>query len=93
MLRIDCPWCGPRDEDEFVNGGDAHIDRPEPPEQVSPEDWAAYLFFHTNPKGVLAERWVHSFGCRRWFHALRDTVSHRILATCRPDAPRPDGVA
>lgn len=90
MLWIDCPWCGRRDEDEFVNGGDAHIDRPEPPETISEDEWAEYLFYHDNPKGLLAERWVHSYGCRRWFHTLRDTASHRILATYRPDAPRPD---
>jgi sarcosine oxidase subunit delta len=88
MLLITCPWCGPRDEDEFTNGGDAHLDRPEPPEVVSEEEWSAYLFLHANPKGVLAERWVHSFGCRRWFHALRDTANHRILATYRVDEPR-----
>ncbi|MDE0284484.1 MAG: sarcosine oxidase subunit delta, partial [Gammaproteobacteria bacterium] len=23
MLLIPCPWCGPRNEDEFLNGGEA----------------------------------------------------------------------
>ncbi|MCB1972537.1 MAG: sarcosine oxidase subunit delta, partial [Geminicoccaceae bacterium] len=27
-----------------------------------------------------AERWVHNHGCGRWFNALRDTVSDRVLA-------------
>jgi len=90
MLLIHCPWCGPRDEDEFANGGEAHVDRPNLPETVSAQDWADYLFMHDNPKGLLAERWVHSFGCRRWFHALRDTASHRIAATYRIDETRPD---
>jgi len=90
MLLIPCPWCGPRDEDEFVNGGEAHLDRPEPPETISEEGWAEYLFFHHNPRGILAERWVHIYGCRRWFHALRDTVTHRIHATYKLDQSRPE---
>jgi heterotetrameric sarcosine oxidase delta subunit len=79
MLTIDCPHCGPRDEIEFVNGGEAHIARPGP--EVSDEDWAAYLFLRANPRGALHERWHHRFGCRRWFHAARDTASHAITAT------------
>jgi len=44
----------------------------------------------TNPKGVLAERWVHSAGCRRWFNLQRDTVSHRIVAVYRIGETPPD---
>ena len=44
-----------------------------------------------NPKGVLAERWVHAHGCRRWFNLLRDTVSHRILAAYRIGERPPGG--
>ena len=43
----------------------------------------------TNPKGVHAERWNHAHGCQRWFNALRDTVSDRILATYKAGEPRP----
>ena len=28
MLRIKCPWCGVRNEDEFSYGGDATVQRP-----------------------------------------------------------------
>jgi len=28
MLRIECPWCGLRDEPEFTYGGESHITRP-----------------------------------------------------------------
>ena len=31
----------------------------------------------------LAERWVHSQGCRQWFNLLRDTVTHRIVLSYR----------
>jgi heterotetrameric sarcosine oxidase delta subunit len=88
MLHIPCPWCGPRDETEFAYGGEAHVDRPTA-DSCSDGAWAAYLFDHANPRGPLAERWVHVHGCRRWFHAVRDTLSHRILATYRVDEPRP----
>ena len=80
MLLIPCPWCGPRDEIEFRYGGEAHIARPADPDALDDAEWADYLFMRANPKGVLAERWVHQHGCRRWFNLLRDTVSHRIIA-------------
>lgn len=91
MLQIECPWCGARDEDEFVNGGDANI--PRPAGDAPQEGWTEYLFFHDNPKGALAERWHHAYGCRRWFNALRDTASHTVLATWRPDEPMPESKA
>lgn len=89
MLLIECPWCGPREEPEFHYGGQAHVERPADPAALSDEDWAAYVFLRDNPKGVFAERWCHSAGCRRWFNVLRDTVSHRILAVYRIGDPRP----
>ena len=90
MLLIACPWCGPRDELEFSYGGEAHIRRPEDPAALSDGEFAQYLFMRTNPKGVHAERWVHTAGCRRWFNVLRDTTSHEILAVYRMGEPRPE---
>jgi len=80
MLLIACPWCGPRDEFEFRCGGQTHISRPEPYNEVSDETWAAYLFTRMNPKGTHRERWVHAAGCRQWFNVARDTVTHEIQA-------------
>jgi len=93
VLLIPCPYCGPRPEIEFRCGGEAHITRPKDPAKVDDAAWGDYLFLRTNPKGVHAERWVHTHGCRRWFNALRDTLSERILATYavgeqRPHQPR-----
>ncbi len=87
MLRIECPWCGTRDEPEFSYGGESHIGRP--PADCGDEAWSAYLFFRSNPKGAHAERWCHSFGCGQWFNVLRDTVSHQIIAVYRMGEPRP----
>ena len=43
-----------------------------------------------NTKGVYAERWRHARGCGRFFNALRDTSTDRILATYKTGEPRPD---
>ena len=81
MLLIHCPYCGPRPEIEFRGGGEAHIARPSDPSQVTDEQWAGFLFFRNNPKGLHAERWLHIHGCQRWFNAVRDTVSDRFEKT------------
>ena len=90
MLLIPCPYCGPRDEIEFRNGGEAHIARPADPASVSDEAWTNFLYMRTNPKGVHAERWRHRHGCGRYFNVLRDTVSDKILAVYRTGEPRPE---
>ena len=90
MLLIKCPWCGARDETEFHCGGEAHIVRPEQPDQLDDAAWADYLFMRGNPKGRYAERWVHSAGCRRWFNVIRGTTSHRILAVYKPGEKPPN---
>lgn len=81
MLLINCPWCGPRDEIEFSCGGEAHITRPADPASLSDQEWADYLFMRKNLKGLHYERWHHAYGCRRWFNAARNTVTHEIYAT------------
>jgi heterotetrameric sarcosine oxidase delta subunit len=83
MLLISCPWCGPRDESEFTYGGEAHISRPADPYALSDDDWADYLYSRENPKGRHREQWCHTHGCRRWFNAVRDTVSYEISAVYR----------
>ncbi len=79
-----------RPELEFRNAGEAHIARPTDPGAVSDAEWAGYLYFRTNPKGVVAERWRHVAGCGRFFNCLRDSVSDKILATYKAGAPRPE---
>jgi len=90
VLLISCPWCGPRNETEYHYGGQAHVAYPEDPAALSDAEWAEYVFYRDNPKGLFAERWVHSTGCRRWFNAVRDTATYEILATYPAGAARPD---
>jgi heterotetrameric sarcosine oxidase delta subunit len=89
MLLIECPYCGPRDEIEFRYGGQAGIATPADPDALDDAAWADYLFMRDNPKGPFAERWCHTAGCRRWFNAVRDTLTNEILAVYRTGEPRP----
>ena len=90
MLLIACPYCGmERPEIEFRYGGEAHIARPADPAALTDDEWANFLYFRSNPKGVVAERWRHAFGCGRFFNCLRDTVSDKILAVYRAGEARP----
>ena len=79
MLQIRCPWCGPREENEFHYGGEAHVASPGP--DADDPTWARFLFYRDNPAGPFAERWVHIAGCRRWFHVVRDTMTSDILGS------------
>jgi sarcosine oxidase, subunit delta len=81
MLRISCPFCGTRDETEFVFGGPSHVTRP--PFESEDSEWTHYLFHRDNPKGIHRERWLHAYGCGRWFNVARHTVTHEILAIYR----------
>ncbi len=76
MLLIPCPWCGARNDAEFVAGGEAHIARPVG--CLTDEAWGGYLYTRQNTRGMQAERWFHAMGCRRWFNVVRDTVTHQI---------------
>jgi heterotetrameric sarcosine oxidase delta subunit len=89
MLLVPCPWCGPRDEEEFRFGGQAHIAYPTDPDALSDRQWADFLFIRDNPKGSAHERWYHVAGCRRWFNAVRDTITNTFLATYAPTDPPP----
>ncbi len=82
MLLIRCPWCGEREETEFRYGGQAHIATPR--SDVDDASWARFLFHRDNPAGPFAERWVHIHGCRRWFHIVRDTLTHDITRSYLP---------
>ena len=78
MMLIPCPWCGPRNENEFLCGGEAERRRPADPQSLATAQWADYLYNNTNAKGVVRERWWHQKGCLRWFEIDRNTVTHEI---------------
>jgi heterotetrameric sarcosine oxidase delta subunit len=91
-MQLRCPYCGERDETEFRFGGPAAIIRPGPPEQVSDEAWADFLYQMNNEAGWQAERWCHVGGCGSWFHIWRHTLTHDVSQPTlvgRPMAERP----
>ena len=79
MLKINCPFCGPRSEVEFVHGGPLKARRPEAPATIDDQDWIDYLTVPQNPLGPVQERWWHVRGCGSWFTITRDTRSHDIV--------------
>jgi heterotetrameric sarcosine oxidase delta subunit len=87
MMQLSCPWCGPRDEVEFVCGGAGHIARPGL--DSSDAAWGDYLFFRDNPKGLHLERWRHAYGCGQWFNVARHTVTHEVVRVYGATEPAP----
>lgn len=84
MLKITCPVCGVEaEETEFHYGGQAHVARPASrnPNKVSDEAQYEYLYVRDNPRGPHRELWQCARGCGKWFNALRNTLTHDILAT------------
>lgn len=76
MLSIHCPYCGPRDEAEFICEGE-HVDRPDPA-LTDDAGWAAYLYYRGNDRAFIEEHWVHAFGCEQWLAVTRHSVTHEI---------------
>ena len=91
MLLIKCPYCEEeRPELEFRNAGEAHLVRATSIVDQSDEDFAAYLYFRQNPKGLQFERWRHIHGCGRFFNAVRDSVSDKFLTVYKAGEPKPN---
>lgn len=90
MFLIKCPYCNEkRPEIEFSYGGEAHIARPDDPSELTDEEWAEYLFIRDNKRGDHCERWMHAHGCARWFNAVRNTVTDKIIMTYKMGEKRP----
>jgi heterotetrameric sarcosine oxidase delta subunit len=79
MLEITCPFCGPRNEVEFVHGGPEKKRRPDSSSDMDDQQWVQYLTVSPNPLGPVAERWWHVRGCGGWFTIHRDTRTHDIV--------------
>jgi heterotetrameric sarcosine oxidase delta subunit len=86
MLRIVCPYCGERDQVEYVYAGDATRQMPDLAD-ADLDRWTDWVFARDNPKGEHHEYWQHVHGCRQWLHVARNTVTHEIVAV-RPARER-----
>ena len=77
-MRIPCPHCGERGNEEFFYLGAAGLARPAA--DAPAEDWHDYVYQRDNPFGPHQELWQHLNGCRRWLVVTRDTRTHAIIA-------------
>ena len=73
--------------------GEAHIARPQWRDDMSDAEWADFVFMRTNTKGVFAERWIHSAGCRKYFNVLRNTATDEVLAVYKVGEEPPEVTA
>jgi sarcosine oxidase subunit delta len=89
MIRIDCLWCGVRDEVEFTYRGDATVTRPD---TGAPEAaFHDFVYKRANPRGWHVEWWYHGAGCRQFLKVVRHTMTHEVRsvvsATAKPEVP------
>ena len=78
MTQLACPFCGPRELDEFL----FRKTLPEP--GASP---FADVYQRTNRAEISAEHWQHVRGCRAWLAVTRNPTSGQVLEVkCLGDA-------
>lgn len=82
-MRLNCPFCGPRMQEEFVYLGDAELsDRPKDGVTVD------HVFYRGNPAGRHRELWRHEGGCGSWLVAERNVTTHEIFSVALVDESR-----
>ncbi len=80
-MRINCPYCGERDYQEFSYLGAASLkDRPDANAADAKETFFDYVYLRDNPAGANRELMHHQAGCRSWLIVTRDTRTHEILS-------------
>lgn len=89
MILIPCPHCGPRNSNEFTYVGETKP-RPAVAAGDGPAEWRRYLYEKRNPAGWTTEQWFHSTGCRKYFVAVRHTVSNEVRWTGLPGESIPE---
>jgi sarcosine oxidase subunit delta len=77
-LRITCPFCGSRGNEEFAYLGDATVRRPDPAAPEAMQAFHDYVYLRENPSGPHQELWFHGSGCRSWLIVTRNTRTHEI---------------
>ena len=77
-MRIPCPYCGSRSNDEFTVMGDAaaYMARPSDNTLAAFHD---YAYLRDNIAGEHRELWYHSAGCKQWLIVRRNTLTHGVL--------------
>jgi heterotetrameric sarcosine oxidase delta subunit len=89
MILIPCPYCGPRNSNEFSYVGEL-TPRPADASDDGPSEWRRYLYEKRNPAGLTTEQWFHASGCQKFFVAVRHTVTNEVRWTGLPGEPVPE---
>jgi sarcosine oxidase subunit delta len=84
-VRIPCPFCGPRGNEEFTYLGDATVKRPDPAADGASAAFHDYVYLRENPSGPHRELWYHGT-CRKWLVVTRNTRTHEISGVAFADA-------
>jgi len=69
VSRLTCPFCGPRELEEFA----FHKTLPEP----DASDFAA-VYLRTNRVDDSLEHWQHAHGCRAWLRVRRNPSTGEV---------------
>ena len=80
-MRIACPFCGERGNEEFAYLGDATVVRPDPGAAGATQAFADYLYLRNNVRGLHRELWVHA--AENFFTAFRIhgcQLAHQFVA-------------
>jgi sarcosine oxidase subunit delta len=77
-MRIRCPHCGERGNDEFTYLGDASVTRPDPASPDAKDEFYRFAYERRNIAGPTQELWYHQAGCHSWLVVTRDTRTHEI---------------
>lgn len=77
-MRINCPYCGERGNDEFSYLGDASVVRPDASAADAADSFYAFAYERRNVAGPTQELWYHAAGCHAWLVVTRDTRTHEI---------------
>ena len=81
MKILNCPLNGPRNISEFAYGGEV---QDMPAADAGAREWASYVFFENNTRGLVREWWIHQ-PTSYWFIAERDTESDEVVRTYAAD--------
>jgi len=81
MKIIDCPLNGPCSAEEFICGGEV-VEQPD--QAASLGDWADYVFFENNSRGLAHEWWFH-VPSNYWFIATRNAATDEFIQTASVD--------
>ena len=53
--------------------------------EISDLEWDSFVYLRKSLRGNHLELWHHISGCRQWFKAQRDTATHEIFKTLKPN--------